>query len=49
MATNYADLIPLAVARDVIAAAEEESAVLALGNTIVMPAGVMDPRTLVRD
>lgn len=42
MATNYPDLIPVAVARDVIAAAEEESAVLGLGNTIVMPAGVMN-------
>ena len=30
------------VARDVIAAAEKESAVLGLSNTIVMPAGVMN-------
>jgi hypothetical protein len=34
VATNYPDLIPVAVARDVIAAAEDESAVLRLGNTI---------------
>jgi Phage capsid family len=41
MATDWSSLIPEAVARDVIAAAEQESAVLELGNTIVMPAGVV--------
>ena len=41
MATEWAELIPTDVARDVISAAESESAVLALGNTIVMPAGVV--------
>ena len=41
MATDWTNLIPTEVARDVIAAAEEQSAVLALGNTIVMPAGVV--------
>jgi hypothetical protein len=40
MATEWAELIPTDVARDVISAAESESAVLALGNTIVMPSGV---------
>jgi len=33
-------LIPESVARDVIAAAADESAVLALGNVVVMPSGV---------
>jgi hypothetical protein len=41
VATEWAELIPTDVARDVIAAAEAESAVLALGNTVVMPAGVV--------
>jgi hypothetical protein len=40
VATEWAELIPTDVARDVISAAESESAVLALGNGIVMPAGV---------
>jgi HK97 family phage major capsid protein len=39
VATNYTDLIPIDVARDVIAAAESESVALALGNRIVMPSG----------
>jgi hypothetical protein len=33
--------MPTEVARDVISAAEQESAVLALGNSVVMPAGVV--------
>jgi Phage capsid family len=41
MATDWTNLIPTEIARDVIAAAEEQSAVLELGNTIVMPAGVV--------
>jgi hypothetical protein len=41
MATAWSDLMPTEVARDVISAAEQESAVLALGNSIVMPAGVV--------
>ena len=41
MATEWAELIRTDVARDVIVAAEAESAVLALGNTVVMPAGVV--------
>jgi Phage capsid family len=41
MPTDWSDLMPTEVARDVIAAAEEESAVLALGNSVVMPAGVV--------
>ena len=41
MATAYSDLIPVSVARDLVAAAEAESAVLELGNTIVMPTGVI--------
>jgi Phage capsid family len=42
MATEWSSLIPEAVARDVIAAAEDESAVLGLGNVVVMPSGVMN-------
>ena len=42
MATEWSSLIPEGVARDVIAAAQDESAVLALGNTILMPSGVMN-------
>jgi len=42
MATAWSDLIPTAVVRDVIDAAAAESAVLALGTTVVMPAGVMN-------
>lgn len=41
MATDWSDLMPTEVARDVISAAERESAVLELGNTLVMPAGVV--------
>jgi hypothetical protein len=41
MATEWSELLPTEVARDVIAAAEEESAVLELGNTLVMPAGIV--------
>jgi Phage capsid family len=41
MATDWSELMPTEVARDVIAAAEQESAVLALGNAIVMPAGIV--------
>ena len=40
MATEWSSLIPESVARDVIAAAADESAVLALGNVVVMPSGV---------
>ena len=40
MATEWSSLIPESVARDVIAAAEDESAVLGLGNVVVMPSGV---------
>ena len=39
MATEWSSLIPESVARDVIAAAKDESAVLGLGNVIVMPSG----------
>jgi hypothetical protein len=39
MATEWSSLIPESVARDVIAAAADESAVLALGNVVVMPSG----------
>jgi HK97 family phage major capsid protein len=42
VATEWSNLIPASVAREVIAAAEDESAVLGLGNTIVMPSGVMN-------
>jgi len=41
VATVYPDLIPVAIARDLVAAAEAESAVLELGNLVPMPAGVM--------
>ena len=40
MATEWSSLIPESVAHDVIAAAADESAVLALGNVVVMPSGV---------
>ena len=41
MATDYSSLIPKGVARDVISAAVEQSAVLTLGRTITMPEGAM--------
>ena len=41
MATDYSALIPKGVARDVISAAVEQSAVLTLGRTITMPEGAM--------
>jgi hypothetical protein len=41
MATDYSSLIPKSIARDVISAAVEESAVLTLGRTITMPEGAV--------
>jgi hypothetical protein len=41
VATEWAELIPTDVAREVIDAAAGESAVLALGNSVVMPSGVV--------
>ena len=40
MATDYESLIPSGIADQAIAAAEQESVVLALGNVIRMGAGV---------
>jgi hypothetical protein len=40
MATDWEGLLPTAVARDVIASAQEQSAALALGRTRPMPGGV---------
>jgi hypothetical protein len=40
MATDYETLIPSGIADQAIAAAEQESVVLALGNVIRMQAGV---------
>jgi hypothetical protein len=40
MSTDYESLIPVAQAREMIAAAATDSAVLALGHSITMPSGV---------
>src|SRR5262245_66579199 len=40
MATDYARLVPTAVASEVLASAEQQSAILALSRTIRMPAGI---------
>jgi HK97 family phage major capsid protein len=41
MATVYENLIPRAMAREMIAAAEQESVVLQLGRRLVMPSGLL--------
>ena len=41
MATVYENLIPRAMAREILAASERQSAVLSLGRRIVMPSGLV--------